>query len=409
MTADAVLAGPRVRKDNGPIYLIAFGHGTTHWITAAFYVLVPLIQDELGLSYAEVGLFVTIFYISSTVTNLCSGFVVDATGRRVLVQIVSLVAGAAALALCGLAGVALVVYAMLALLGAANNLWHPAAISYLSGRYADRRGYALAMHALGANLGDMVAPFVTGALVVLLTWQQTAAVAGLLPLLAAVLIGVRLLRTDAPANGGSAAAAMTFRAYLAGVCGMFRSRAILALCLMAGFRSVGQNGLLLFLPLYLANVLGASPFWTGATLSALQMGGVVAAPLAGIWSDRVGRRPVVMAGLTVTTVLLAGLTFVDDATIYIALVAVMGFALFAVRPVIQSWMMDLAPPHLAGSATSALFGVQALLSSLAPLVGGALADAFGLLAAFYFLAATMLLANALAFLLPRGGAVAQAA
>jgi MFS family permease len=389
------VAAAAPRDPTWPIYLVALGHGMTHWIAAAFYILVPLLQEDLGLSYAEVGLFLTVFYASSMAANIYSGYVVDAFGRRVLVQVLSLLAGALALALCGAAGTVL-----LAVIGAANNLWHPAAISYLNARYRARKGYALAMHALGANLGDTVAPLAAGALILVLSWRGTAAATAAVPILIAAALALFLLRSR---DGGAGALgnAMSLRDYLRGLVGMMRSRAILALCLVAGFRSMGQSGLMLFLPLYLMNEVGTNPFWTGATLSALQLGGVVAAPLAGAYSDRIGRRPVVMAGLGATTLLILVSTFVDAPLLYVGVVSLLGFALFAVRPVIQSWLMDLAPPELAGSATSALFGAQALLSMLAPLIGGALADGFGLIAAFYFLAATILIANLLVFLLPR--------
>ena len=84
----------------------------------------------------------------------------------------------------------------------------------------------------------------------------------------------------------------------------------------------------------------------------------------------------------------------------VATISVLGFALFAVRPVIHSWMMDLVPASLSGSATSLLFGTQALLSATVPPIGGLIADAYGLSAVFYLLAGTMLVANFLVFLLP---------
>jgi nitrate/nitrite transporter NarK len=48
-----------------------------------------------------------------------------------------------------------------------------------------------------------------------------------------------------------------------------------------------------------------------------------------------------------------------------------------------------------------MFGVQAGLSALAPLIGGALADRFGLVSVFYFLAAAVLVANLLALAVPK--------
>jgi MFS family permease len=161
------------------------------------------------------------------------------------------------------------------------------------------------------------------------------------------------------------------------------------------------NGLYVFLPLYLADVMGLSPLLIGATMTALQIGGLIGTPVAGTWSDRVGRRSVMIAGLTVTTVLLVALTVTGNAAVFVTGVSLLGFVLFSVRPVIQSWLMDLTPPRLAGSATSLLFGVQSALSALAPAVGGIVADHWGLTPVFALLAGTILIANLLVFTLPR--------
>lgn len=75
--------------------------------------------------------------------------------------------------------------------------------------------------------------------------------------------------------------------------------------------------------------------------------------------------------------------------------------MFAIRPVIHSWLMDCSPAHLAATMTSTMFGVQAVLSMIGPLVGGWLADRYGLGAVFYFLAGMVLVANILGFTVPR--------
>lgn len=383
----------------GPAFMVAVGHGGTHWIAAFFYLMLPFITRDLGLSYADAGLLVAIFHASSLAANFGSGLVVDVTGRRVLFQILSLLMGAGALLAFGASEQLAVLALLVMIIGASNNLWHPPAIAFLAERYPANRGYALSIHAVGANLGDTVAPLAAGSLLAALTWQQTA-VAGALPvMLLAGLIAVALLPRDRPSAGGTVRG-MSFAEYLRGIKGIVGDRLVLMLCLMAGFRSMAQNGLYVFLPLFLVDELGTGPVWMGVAMMAMQLGGVVAAPVAGTWSDRVGRRPVVLAGLSVTTVVIAAITLVDSDLVVVAAVSVLGFALFAVRPVIHSWMMDITPPGLSGSATSVLFGTQSLLSAAVPPLGGLLADRYGLVSVFYLLAGTMLVANFMVYLLP---------
>ena len=383
----------------GPAFLVGLGHGATHWMAAFFYLLLPFIAKDIGLSYTDAGLLVSIFHLSSLVANFGSGLMVDITGRRIVFQVVSLIVGGAALLAFGLVREFLVLTVLVILLGASNNLWHPPAIAFLSDRYPGNRGYALSVHALCANLGDTIAPLAVGALLLILTWQGTAVIGAAPVFLVTLIFALCLFKSDQPDRTGPTNR-LDFRHYLAQVGDIARDRTILGLCLMSGMRNIAQNGLYVFLPLYLINELGSGPLWMGITMTALQIGGLVAAPVAGAWSDRIGRRPVVLAGLTTTTIVIAAMTFAQNDIVLVVAVSLLGFALFAVRPVIHSWMMDLVPREIAGSATSILFGTQALLTMIMMPVGGVIADHFGLHMVFYCLAGTILLANLIVYWLP---------
>jgi MFS family permease len=178
---------------------------------------------------------------------------------------------------------------------------------------------------------------------------------------------------------------------------------VLGLCLMAGFRSMTQNGLLVFIPLFLVNELGAGPVVLGIGIMLMQLAGMIAGPIAGTWSDKVGRRPVVLWGMAMTTLATAGAAFVSEITLFIVAIAVIGFALFAVRPVIHSWLMDMTPKTMGGSATSLLFGTQSGLSALVPVGGGLIADTWGLGVVFYILAGIILLSTVMVSFVPDHG------
>ncbi len=392
-------------RDNAPIVLVGMGHGATHWIAATFYLLLPALSTTMGLDYAATGLLVSVLHVAAFVANFGSGAVTDMTGRRVLLQVTSLVVGAGALALLGTSGGLLALVALVAVIGITNNLWHPPAISYLSSRFPGQRGWALSVHALGASVGDAIAPLAAGALLAWMTWGEVAAVSALPVLVVALLLVLGLGRAPAAGSaprGGSGK--MAGGDYLAGLKKVIRNRNVLGLCLMSAFRSMTQNGLLVFLPLYLANEMEVSPLVMGAALAALQLGGVVATPIAGRLSDRIGRRPVVLGGLGLSTLAIVVLTGLGSEVLFIAGVSVLGFALYAVRPVVHSWLMDMTPPELGGSATSLMFGAQTGLSILAPVLGGIIADAYGLTTTFYALAGSMLITNLLAWRLPAGRA-----
>jgi MFS family permease len=398
MTAEASTERGWLPRLEWPMTLVGLGHCGIHWIAAVFMFLAPYMKEDLGVSTAEVAVFWTIFYIASFAANVPSGTLVDMTGKRVFWQVFALGVCAGALFFVGLTGFYFLICALVAVIGATNMLWHPAAISYLSKAYPEQRGFALSIHALGAGLGDLLAPVAAGALMVALTWQETAMANSLPALAIAAVILFGLKRTDA---GKAKESGMKGGDYFAGMKELVRNRSIVLLCLLASFRTAAQGGLLFFMPFYLKEDLGMAPVIMGITLAAMQVGGMVATPAAGHLSDRIGRRPIVIGGLWTTTAIIIALTFIESQVVFVAGIAFLGFFLYAARPVMHSWMMDLAPSNMGGSATSLMFGFQSLATIPVPIVGGLIADNYGLLPVFYCLAGSMLIANVLTLLVPK--------
>jgi predicted MFS family arabinose efflux permease len=85
---------------------------------------------------------------------------------------------------------------------------------------------------------------------------------------------------------------------------------------------------------------------------------------------------------------------------FVFLVAFLGFFLFAIRSVMQAWVLDATPPSMSGTSIGIMFGTQALGAAVGPFTGGMLADHFGLIATFYFLAFTIVAANMFIFFTP---------
>jgi len=72
------------------VWVITIGHGLTHWYPATFYLLLPLIGKELGLSYGQIGLVMTCQYIAGAIANIPGGMVVDTVGRKGMLMALSL-------------------------------------------------------------------------------------------------------------------------------------------------------------------------------------------------------------------------------------------------------------------------------------------------------------------------------
>src|SRR5438128_199413 len=72
------------------MWLITLGHSLTHWYPATFYLILPIIGRELGLSYSQIGLIMTCQYIAGAVANIPGGVLVDTVGRKGVLMATSL-------------------------------------------------------------------------------------------------------------------------------------------------------------------------------------------------------------------------------------------------------------------------------------------------------------------------------
>jgi MFS family permease len=381
----------QIRQTDSLLWLVALGHTFTHWCPATFYLLLPYLVQELGLTYSQAGFLVTIRAVANLFVNVPAGILVDIIGRKALLMGLALLATGIPYFLVGLSHSFFWVAVFMAFVGVGNYLWHPAAISTISERYPSKRGFAIAIHAIGPNIGESIAPLFVGVLLLTLSWRSVLFI-NLIPGIVIALILWKFLFGQLQTRA-QAKKALPLKEYLAGMKKMAQNPSILLLVLVAGMRSMTQQGLHTFLPIYLTHDLGLSSAMAGLYLSVTQTAGMVGTPIAGSISDRSGRKRVLTAGLFSTSIVLFVLAYFQVTWLFITGLAVLGFFLYAVRPVIWAWVLDLSPKELGGSMVSFFSGSQSLLSSLSPLICGFIADRWGILTAFYFLAGTVLLAN----------------
>ena len=382
------------------LWLITIGHGLTHWYPATFYLLLPLIGNELGLSYSQIGLIMTCQYIASAVANVPGGVLVDTVGRKGLLMGISLFWVGFPYLLIGFTHSYSMLLLCIALVGFGNALWHPTAIPTLGQRYPERKGLVLSLHGMGGNVGDAIAPLVMGAALAVFSWREVV-ILNVAPGLVVALLMFAMLGSIQLGAKKTHAEGQSLGQYWGQLKVLLRNRALVLLSVGSSFRTMTQSALLTFLPVYLAHDMGYSPAWVGACLFALQAAGFAAAPVAGHMSDRMGRKQILMGSMLTSGVVLVMMAVAGGSPLFIFLIAVLGFFLYATRPVIQAWMLDVTPKNMGGSSIGVLFGAQAVGGALGPLFGGMVADRYGLLAAFYFLAATIVVANLLVFWVPK--------
>ena len=205
-----MLAPPdTLRRDAKTIGLVGAVHSVSHFFHLILAPLFPWVRTEFGLSYAELGLVMSVFFVVSGLGQALAGFAVDRFGARpVLYAGLALLAGAA----FGLAGshsyTALMCFSGVAGLG--NSVFHPVDFSILNARIGKPRlGHAYAAHGLSGSLGWAAAPLFLVGIAEAADWRTALVGGGVLALLMlGVVFALRdWLRVDAPTASTVAAAA----------------------------------------------------------------------------------------------------------------------------------------------------------------------------------------------------------
>ncbi len=408
MNTTAVAAERADGHSFSEVWFITVGHSLTHWYPATFYLLLPLIGKELGLSYSQIGLVMTCQYVAGAIANIPGGILVDTVGRKGLLMAASLFWVGVPYFLLGFTHGYLALLACVMLVGFGNSLWHPTAIPTLAQRYPERKGLVLSLHGMGGNVGDALAPITIGALLSVMAWRHVVMV-NVVPGVVMALILLGFLgtlqmgsRRSAP-EPGAAREGQSMASYFDGLRQLVKMRSLLLLSTSSAFRSMTQNALLTFLPVFLAYEMHYSPFLVGACMFALQAAGFAASPIAGHLSDRMGRKRVMVTSMLMSAIVLIFMAVAGKSLAFVAFIAVLGFFLYAIRPVLQAWLIDTTPKNMGGTGIGILFGAQSLGSAVAPLLGGIVADHYGITATFTFLAVTIVIANLLILLMPATG------
>jgi MFS family permease len=159
------------RRDAQVIGLVGLAHGTSHFFHLALASLFPWLKDAFVLSYAELGLLMTVFFIVSGVGQALAGFVVDRFGALPV-----LLGGIALLGLAALGLAASQNYPMLILFagvaGLGNSVFHPADFTLLNRRVSvPRLGHAFSAHGLAGTLGWAFAPVFLAGIATIAGWR----------------------------------------------------------------------------------------------------------------------------------------------------------------------------------------------------------------------------------------------
>mgnify|MGYP002527793603 FL=1 len=388
-----------IRDSNGFILsALAGGHTLFHWMIQGFVVLLPEIQATFHLSGVGVGALITTRELASGIVSLPGGFLIDPLrrywGRLLAVCIGGISLGSLILALSPVYPLLL---AGIAIVAISHSIWRLPASASLSYHFSQRRAMALSFHGVGGSIGDVAGPVATGSLLLVLGWQGILSVYAIAPFFLAFMAVWAFRGIGGPDTDTGAA---DFNRRKEATKRLLRNRAMWGIIAVRGLRSMCLVALVTILPLYLANDLGMSPFLRGIHIGLLIAIGLIAKPMMGYLSDRVGRKQVLVPGLIwscAISLLLAGFSEGISLTVLIAL---LGLFLYPDQPILTAATLEIVGREVATTALGIVAFFSFLMAAVSPLIAAPLYGALGLDAALYYVAALFAAAAIILALVP---------
>ena len=374
--------------------LLTSAHFTVDAYSSFFSPLLPLLALRLHLNLAMVGSLVALASLSSSFSQPLFGLVADRVRRPWLIGFGPLVA-AVFMSSVGLAPSYAALVGILMVGGLGISWFHPQS-AVLATQVSTRRSLAMSVFITGGTLGGSLGPLIAVAVVGWVGLERSWVVMFPGLVLAALLIAaLARLHGTGRSTGGADAAAASGPPPLKDLKPVLRPLALLYLAVVA--RSAVSYGFMTFLPIHLHR-LGYSVAFGGTALTAYLSLGALGGFLGGWLAERIGGRRVVVQSFVGAIPLFLGFLVLPTVPGLVCLVAG-SFVVQGSLPVNIVLGQELAPRHsstISSLLMGAAWGVGALL--VAPI--GALADAFGIVAALAALTGFLLVGLACALALP---------
>src|SRR6267142_7020336 len=268
--------------------------------------------------------------------------------------------------------------------GFATAIFSPVASAYVASLAETGRGARLGWFSSANDIGATGGPLV-GGLVLYFTasFSLTYLLVGALGVLT-LLVVLLLPDVDRPTHQAKtfAARAAEFRQGLAEV---FRTPPIFVAAGIEAVMYLGYGAFLGFLPIY-AKKVGLNDAEIAIVLGAQLALAMVAKPITGRVSDRVGRMPVIIIGLLLCAAALPLIFRSESLTAFVLLAPLLGLGVGAVTPVTNALIADLASTRRLGAAMGVFGTIWDIGEAAGPIIAGFLIGGLGYASTFDTLA-----------------------
>jgi MFS family permease len=391
-----------------------FNYADRQAVTSVF----PLLEEEFGLSKAQLGVLGSAFMVVYALAAPFAGYVVDRTSRRLLI-VAGLIFWSIVCAATGLARSFRQLLAYRAAEGLGESFYFPASVSMLADYHGARtRSRAMSLHQTSVYAGTALGGALAGYLGQRFGWRSPFWVLGLTGMAYAVVVlrqvvePVRGKADGLPASAEDELPRATTQGFWLNLAEVVRSpAAAMLLAVFAGANFVAM-ALITWLTSYVKETFGLDLTGSAVTANvAMQSGSLVGVLAGGALADWWGRRPggrirVQALGLLLGAPCVYWVGSTRSVPLLVAALAAVGLCKGLYDANIFASVYDVVPARVRGTAAGLMNTIGWTGGSLAPLAVGLAADRYGLRMAIASTAAVYVVVGLLALVAARLAAAA---
>ena len=355
--------------------------------------VLSLFAESLGAGPERIGLIVSVSTITGVLLKLPSGALSDIYGRKMLLRI-----GVVAF------GLPPFIYPFISDLnaltalrfvhGLATAIFAPSALATVADLYKERRGAALGTYTACTQSGSLLGPFLGGWLAYTAGFSTAFVTAGVFGCIA-ILIFFSLHLDEPPPRVRERGLAPVMAEMGKGFLAVARNRKVLITSPTDAAKMVANGALMAFLPLYRLSV-GLNAGQVGLLFSVQAVTSFLSKPVMGRVSDRVGRQPLILAGLLICAATFISMPHVGSFALLLVLSSGFGFGEAVVSSSSAALVADSSEFKRLGAGMGMQGTVMDIGHASGPLLAGLLIAHVSYQGAFAVIAGLQILA-AIAF------------
>lgn len=333
--------------------------------------LLPLFARDLGAGPSMIGIVVGASTLTGIVVKMPAGALSDILGRRPLLLAGALVFALMPFTYLGASSLAALIV-LRVLHGSATAVFGPVASATVSDLAPlAQRGAWLGTYATAQGAGQALGPALAGYLIAAGRFDLAFIAAGVVGLAAALIVGTwspSLPVHDTPAR---------WPAFRAGLLEVLRHRLILITSSAHAAQFVLNGALSAFLPLYGRDVFGLTTPQLGWLFAGQTVTTLAARPFIGAMSDRVGRRAVIVAGLTVCSIAVWALSVTASSWMLVTAVVAYAAGVATTTAATSAFITDVSRRARYGTAHGVFGTIYDIGDAAGPIGAGLLVAAVG--------------------------------